>query len=528
MKKVWLLIAILILAAVLRLYNLSAAPAGLNADEAAQGYNAYSLLLTGRDEHGHSWPINFESFGDFKPAFYGYILIPFIKVFGLTELAVRLPAALAGILAVLVIYLLVKELFDEKLGYLSALLLAISPWHLHFSRGGWEVSLALTLILIGVWAFLKRSLVLSTFALVLSTYTYQTARIIVPLFVMAMVILNYHEVMQEKKKFMISAIIGLVLLLPLIYSFLFQGAASRIGGVGLLADEGPVNRVNELRGQYAKPDSLPVKLLHNKVFGYAWAFMENYTDQFRGDFLFITGDPIERNKVPETGLLYWSDLIFLIIGAVYLIKQSGSKVRLIWVWLVITPIAAALTFQTPHALRALPMVIPLTILTAAGINSLAKKINLQLLLLLLLLIYGWQVARYLHEYYVHYPQTYPAAWEYGFSEAVAYANANKDRYEHVYVTNKYDQPYILFLFYSHYPPVKFQFHHQLTMRDKYNFSTVNTFDKYVFTDTNWDKVSDIHPILIIAAAEDIPPVGVNVVKTINFPNGQPEFKIISN
>ena len=80
MKSKWILVAILILAAVLRLYRLADFPAGLNADEAALGYNAYSLLLTGKDEHGHSWPVNLESFGDFKPAGYAYLLIPFIKV----------------------------------------------------------------------------------------------------------------------------------------------------------------------------------------------------------------------------------------------------------------------------------------------------------------------------------------------------------------------------------------------------------------------------------------------------------------
>src|SRR3989338_88548 len=93
-----ILISDLILAAALRLFGLTRYPAGLNADEAALGYNAYSLLLTGKDEHGHSWPVNLESFGDFKPAGYAYLLIPFIKIFGLTEFAVRLPSAIFGIL----------------------------------------------------------------------------------------------------------------------------------------------------------------------------------------------------------------------------------------------------------------------------------------------------------------------------------------------------------------------------------------------------------------------------------------------
>ena len=113
MKK-FFLITILILAAVFRLAFLADFPAGLNADEAALGYNAYSLMLTGRDEHGHPWPVNLESFGDYKPALYAYILIPFIKVMGLTELAVRLPSALAGIFSVLLIYLLTKEIFENS------------------------------------------------------------------------------------------------------------------------------------------------------------------------------------------------------------------------------------------------------------------------------------------------------------------------------------------------------------------------------------------------------------------------------
>src|SRR3989338_1293700 len=154
MKKT-ILISILILAAVLRLYRLGEFPAGFNADEAALGYNSYSLLLTGRDEHGHPWPVNLESFGDFKPALYSYLLIPWIKLFGLNEWVVRLPAATAGIIAVVLIYLLGKELIDRKFGLISAALLAVSPWHLHFSRGAWEVNLATTFILLGVYIYLR-------------------------------------------------------------------------------------------------------------------------------------------------------------------------------------------------------------------------------------------------------------------------------------------------------------------------------------------------------------------------------------
>ena len=156
-KKNWVLLAILLLAAVLRLWNLGSIPPHLTPDEAALGYNAYSILKTGRDEHGQLLPIIFKSFGDYKPGLYVYLTAPFVAVFGLSEFAVRLPSALAGIFAVWFIYLIIKKLFTDhqSLATIAAFLLAISPWHIHFSRGAWEINVSLTLTLAGVYFFIK-------------------------------------------------------------------------------------------------------------------------------------------------------------------------------------------------------------------------------------------------------------------------------------------------------------------------------------------------------------------------------------
>src|SRR4030043_677035 len=151
MKKI-IIIAVLLLSALLRFYRLDSYPA-LNADEAAIGYNAYSLIETGKDEHGNSWPIHFQSFNDYKPGLYFYIVLPFVKFFGLSEMSVRIPSAFIGVLTVYLIYLLTNELFKDKkyvlwnlpIGIVSSFLLAISPWHIHFSRGGWEVNAATVL-----------------------------------------------------------------------------------------------------------------------------------------------------------------------------------------------------------------------------------------------------------------------------------------------------------------------------------------------------------------------------------------------
>ncbi len=534
MKK-WLIIGILMLAAGLRLYAISFFPAGLNADEAALGYNAYSLLLTGRDEHGHPMPINLESFGDFKPAMYAYILIPFVKVLGLTQLAVRLPSAIFGIVGVLFIFLLVKESIGEEVALLSALALAISPWHLHFSRGAWEANVATTFLLVGAWGFVKwlktsnpSFFIVWGLSLIFSMYTYQSARVVAPLLGMTWGIIYWRQIWDQRARIWKAGAVLVVLLVPLVWSVVTTGAGSRFSGVGLLADLGPVNRAEELRGQHKVATTILAKVLHNRLVLYSFEFLKNYTDHFGGDFLFVNGDVIGRNRVPETGLLYLTDLILVFMGVVYLISHSTPYSKIIWWWLVVAPVASGMTFQTPNALRSHNMVVPLTILVALGIYSLKTIKFKKEVILLLIIIYAYQLVRYLHQYYIHYPQTYPASWEYGFAELVPYVESVKGKYQKILVTDKYDQPYILFLFFSKYLPSKFQSGHELTVRDKFNFSTVRDYDKYHFAPTPWDKVRDVHSALIVAAPEDIPEVGVNIVKTIYFPSGQPAFKIVSN
>ena len=107
--KFWLILIIL-LAAVLRFYKLGQVPSGFVNDEAAFGYNAYSLLKTGKDEFGKAWPIIFRSFGEGKLPVYVYLTVPSVAIFGLNEFAVRLPSALFGVLTVFMLYLLGLEI----------------------------------------------------------------------------------------------------------------------------------------------------------------------------------------------------------------------------------------------------------------------------------------------------------------------------------------------------------------------------------------------------------------------------------
>src|SRR3990167_7557602 len=160
MKRVLALLGVITFIAVfLRLFNLGKTPIALEWDEVALGYDAYSIIQTGRDQFGHFLPINSRSLDDWKPPLYVYSAIPGIFLLGLNDFAVRLPSAVFGSLAVVLVFLLVRELFSShteknQLALLSALFLALSPWHLQFSRAAFETNISVTVVISAVYCFL--------------------------------------------------------------------------------------------------------------------------------------------------------------------------------------------------------------------------------------------------------------------------------------------------------------------------------------------------------------------------------------
>lgn len=551
-KKYLLIILILGLAAILRFYNLGSYPA-LNADEAAIGYNAYSLIQTGKDEHGNSWPIHFQSFNDYKPGLYVYLVLPFVKFFGLSEWAVRFPNALLGVATVYLIYLLTNEMFPKKdlgfriydlgFGEIAALFLAISPWHLHFSRGGWEVNTATFFIVFGVLLFLKAikkpgvlNFAFSLLHFALSLYTYHAARVITPLIGLGLVLIYRNEIFTKKntKLLIINFFFLTVLLAPLTFDLSKGAVVSRAAGVGLFADVGPINRINEQRGEHGSLTSLFTKLTHNKPVNYGLAFLDNWSAHLHGEFLFMTGDVIQRNKVPETGQMYLFDILFLGVGFFVIARNYSLFPRpyslVLW-WLFVSPVAAALTFQAPHALRAQNMVIPLVIISAVGFVNLIgwlKGRNLKFAIWLLVFVIVWLFVRYEHLYYVHMAKEYPFSSQYGLKELANYVNDNSGKYQNVVVTDKYDQPYILFLFYTKYSPADFQKSHSLTSRDQYGFSTVREFGKFRFEPINFDTIRTSYPNSLIIGTPDEIPKEANVVKKIYGTNGYEYFRVVAN
>jgi hypothetical protein len=450
---------------------------------------------------------------------------------------------------VYLVYILVKE-FEKgssleirnlKLEIIAPALLAISPWHIHFSRGGWEVNTATFFILLGVTLYFKalQNKKVSTFALcalsfVLSLYTYHAARIIAPLLVLFLAFTFKDELKKSVKPVILAVLLGIILTLPLVRDLTSGEIASRAAGVGIFADPGTVEKTNEQRMEHKGVFSL---VLHNKVINYGLAFLKNWGEHYHGLFLFVSGDVIQRNAVTETGQLYMFEIATVLIGLYVLFKSNLLNTKpslLILFWLLVAPIPAALTFQSPHALRAENMVIPLTIISAIGLAAILgwiKKLKRPLFVicnLLFVILISWSLSRYLHMYYFHMSKEYPFSSQYGIKDLVTYLSGMNKDYKNIVVTNKYDQPYILFLFYTKYPPQEFQKDHILTAKDTYGFSTVPGFSNYVFKSIDWDNDKVGYPDSLIIGSDVEIPNEANIIKRICGQNGYLYFKVVEN
>lgn len=529
------LLVIFLLGFILRVIFLDVAPPGFNADEAALGYNAYSLINTGKDEWGASFPLVFKSFSDYKPGLYVYLAIPFVALFGLNELSVRLPSILLGSFSIILMYFLAKELFrKESAAKASAFLLSISPWHLHFSRGAWEANVATFFILLGVLAFIKffkdhRFLWISTVAFITSMYAYQSARLVVPVLGFLLTIFYWKRVLIKKN--IAVFILAIILLLPLIFILPTSAGLARFKGVSIFSDLGPLNRINDVRGQHQNLSGLWAKLFHNKVETYTRSFSGHYLDHFSPDFLFISGGPLKRNKEPDMGQMYIFEIATLLLGLYFLTRDKFSNTKIVFLWLIVAPLASSLTFQTPDSHRAHNMVIPLSLISGLGLGILWENLSRltgfvkYLAKGVVALVIFVSLISFLERYYIHLPKQYALEWEYGFSQAVAYITQNQNKYQKVVITDRYDQPYILLLFYSRYDPDSYQKDDKKVGDNKFGFSTISSFGKFEFRPIGKEEIPHSRNTLFVGTNEEIGE-DQTPLKVINFPNGTPAFKIV--
>jgi len=511
-KSHLILVVIVLVGLILRVFLLSSNPPSLTWDEASWGYNAYSLGIDGRDEFGKFLPItHLESFGDYKPPVYAYLTVPFIKLFGLNEFATRLPSALLGTATVLLTYLLTKKLFfsasdrkKEILALLSSVVLAISPWHILLSRAAFEANVATFFIVLGLYLFLvslhKRWILpFSILSFVLSMYTFNTARVFVPILGIFLFFKYFKTLYKRKISLFLSSVFGFLIFLPLLLFLFTPEARLRYREVNIFSDNGLIITANQ--EMQNNDNALWSRIIHNRRVGYALAYIEHYLDNLDPQFLFIRGDGNPKFSIQDVGQMYIWEIPFFILGTLFLFRKREGYYLIIPVWILLGILPAGVARETPHALRIETILPTFQILTAYGLYSFfefilsikyqkSKKTALTAgrhikyaVFSVLILFSTLNFLYFIHNYFVHYPKEYASQWQYGYKETVGYVNANLGRYDNVYVTDALGRPYIYFLFHLKYPPAKFRQDASVN-KDAAGFTHVAGFSKFNFEEMN--------------------------------------------
>lgn len=445
LKKFGSLFLILLLAFILRFYKLAEVPHGMAWDEAAIAYNGFAIFTTRRDEWLQRLPVSFRSFGDYKAPLAIYESGFFTKVFGMNLFAVRLPFAIHGVLAVLAIYLLFKELFykDEnknKWALLAAFLLTISPWHLHYSRIAFESGIALNLMLWGLYFFFRYlrlnklfNFFAAAFFSILSLYAYHSSKVTIPLLFMFLFIKNFAFFKNKNKELLAVVVFSLALLYSFLKDAFFGEGLTRASSMIFSKGYEAMELIRKLIGNFLSYFSLDF-LISGKNLG-------NYR---HGDGKFGVIEPIS--------------LIFMIFYLFF--KKNKSKLvstSLVMIFCGLLPaIISDGQSSSNRSLLALPGLILLTVLAIRSIYA-ALESHKKIFLSGLVVLYLVYVALYQVNYYRNYPEKNADDFLDGYLETMTYLRQlDRSNINQIVFTNDYQQAYIYALFAFEVNPIAYQ------------------------------------------------------------------------
>lgn len=497
MKKIHVyLFLIFAIACFLRFYKLGEVPNGFHRDEAFLGYNAYSILKTGRDINGSLLPLHLKSF-IFSPAGYAYVSVPFIYLFGLSSFSIRCASAFFGSLTIIVVFFLTLNIFSKEknsllLALISSLVLAINPWHINLSRTATENVVVVFFISLGFLFFTKwvkqgRMIFLfSSFLLFgLSLETYQAPRAFLPILIPLCIFLLIP--FKEKRKVIQTGLAFFItIIIPLVFILSSKELSLRIRTVSIFASENTKLVLNEqisqdgVVGEYM----FLTRMFHNKVVGYGTQVLQNYFNHFSYNFLFTDYGFPDRYRIPLSGLLYLYEFPFLLIGIYCILMRKKKNEILLLLWVLAAPIGSALTSDDiPNVQRTLLIFPALSIVISLGIYTCitffqGKKLP-RVLYLVLCAICFYQISFYLHQYYDHYSYYRPWYRNDGYKLLVTNVNERISYYKKAIITNRESAPTIFFLFYSQYDPRLFQ--EKTKIHQNLDFDRI-AFDKYEFSE----------------------------------------------
>jgi len=450
---IYILIVFIGITLVIRLSGLAFSPPGFFCDETSIGYNAYSILETGKDEHGITFPVFFKAFGDYKNPVYVYLATIPIKIFGLGVFSVRLTSALIGIGSIfLFIYFLYLLRRDWTFALSGGLIISLMPWHFQFSRVAFEaISMVFfvisDMVLFALFLKTKKPIFYFLFGLsmILSFFTYSTGRLVIPLSAILVAIIWRKEIfsIDYKKKGRMNILISILIIASL--------------GLVLLYDH-----MIDPTGILTRPHEVLIIEDNPPIYVTAQRFLGNYFSHLSPEFLFQHGDLNYRHSSGVSSMLFTSFFFPLLVGLLYFIsKFKKSKMAAFWViQFFLFPVASSITIinEGAQATRTIHIIPFVAVMIVYGFWEIFKflKEKYKHIIVAILLFTLFESVMFYKYYFTIYPTSAGAIYNFngGMPEAMEFAFSQKAPY--YYISTSICQYRIEIPFFMQYPPEKFQ------------------------------------------------------------------------
>lgn len=376
------------LGAIFRFAKLDALPF-FDGDEAALGYDAYSLERWGTDEYKNKLPLYFRSTGDFKYPTYVYMSTVWAKLFGLSEFSARFTSAISGMLAIVLIYVIVRKFGgNELLSLTTAAFMAGSAWHIMLSRKALEANLGLTLILLSVACAIvyikdkkKNYLLFLAIFVVAGFLAYSAVRLFL------MVVLGCVLVDKRVKNIKLKSVLGLLIGVGIILSIDPQSRARASNILIWYKDNLPKVQVNIDEDVHANGIAQPrepiwlTRIFHNKPVYIFDEFMKQLVAQFNPNLWLIDAKQEARFSLEKTGFVTMGEFAAIGLGTIAIIRSRRQNLRLYMVWILAAIVPSALIIEPPHLVRLVMLIPAVCLLGATGIVS-VKNVVIKLALVM--------------------------------------------------------------------------------------------------------------------------------------------------
>lgn len=555
MKTKIILAVIVVLSGLIRVWGLGENPPALNWDEASLGYNAYSILKTGKDEWGSTMPLIFPAFGDYKLPVYVYSLVPFVGVLGLNPFSVRLLSTIAGTLTVLISFFLVKQIFKISktntnykgvdLSLFAPVILGLLPWHIFLSRPALEANLGLCFFSFGLYLLIRslenfKVLFPASIFLGLSMHTYNSYRVLVPVLAVLYLIFFFKKINFKSSTFILSLLVSILFSSLVIFQISSGTGLARYQKLKIL-NENSIYQIGEKRSQSTLPEPLP-KLIYNRPIYFVTSVAKSYLSYFTPQFWNQSKGAQYQFAIPGQSLATMPIIILVLFGLFFLVKKTEPQLGLFLLFsFLFTPLAASLTIDPPQAIRPSPMIIFLPVLASFGLLQISQFFNKskELFYSLTMILISLFSLSYLYNYWTSYPLKYSGSWQYGYKQVFDYISENHPEVEKVFVTKRYGEPHIFYAIYNQIDPNVFHNKEQTLRFAKSDWLWTDKVGKYYFVN-DWQIPTNQASLFTLESGQKIPAAGSILVtspekipknstllKVINFLDGESAFIIVS-